>query len=276
MFRPVERSTKLKSAAGIAELVYHATVRDTRQTNRNAALALPISIFQTVLVVVIFYGFFSLMARFGARPSAIRGDFILYLLSGIFMFMTHTKAVTSVAGSEGPTSAMMNHAPMNTAIAILSAALSCLYIQTLSLLIVLGVYHVAISPIEIYDPVGSFALFILAWFSGAAVGMVFLAMKPWAPAAVGIIIIIYTRMNMIASGKMFVANQMGGAVLAMFSWNPLFHVIDQARGYIFINYNPYFSHIEQPIIVSLVLIMIGLMGEFYTRKHASISWSAGR
>jgi hypothetical protein len=24
------------------------------------------------------------------------------------------------------------------------------------------------------------------------------------------------------------------------------------------------------------LIMIGLMGEFFTRKHASASWSAGR
>jgi hypothetical protein len=26
----------------------------------------------------------------------------------------------------------------------------------------------------------------------------------------------------------------------------------------------------------LVLLMIGLMGEFYTRKHASISWNARR
>jgi hypothetical protein len=28
--------------------------------------------------------------------------------------------------------------------------------------------------------------------------------------------------------------------------------------------------------IGLVLVMIGLMGEFYTRKHASISWSARR
>jgi hypothetical protein len=25
-----------------------------------------------------------------------------------------------------------------------------------------------------------------------------------------------------------------------------------------------------------VLLMVGLMGEFYTRKHASLSWSARR
>ncbi|HGG65915.1 MAG TPA: ABC transporter permease, partial [Rhodobacteraceae bacterium] len=27
---------------------------------------------------------------------------------------------------------------------------------------------------------------------------------------------------------------------------------------------------------SVVLLMIGLMGEFYTRKHASLSWAARR
>jgi hypothetical protein len=26
----------------------------------------------------------------------------------------------------------------------------------------------------------------------------------------------------------------------------------------------------------MVLVMIGLMGEFYTRKHASLSWNARR
>jgi ABC-type polysaccharide/polyol phosphate export permease len=38
------------------------------------------------------------------------------------------------------------------------------------------------------------------------------------------------RANMIASGKMFVANALPGFMLAMFGWNPLFHCIDQARG----------------------------------------------
>ena len=29
-------------------------------------------------------------------------------------------------------------------------------------------------------------------------------------------------------------------------------------------------------IIVLVLVMIGLMGEFYTRRHVSLSWSARR
>ena len=87
---------------------------------------------------------------------------------------------------------------------------------------------------------------------------------------------IYMRANMIASGKMFVANNMPTYMLDMFNWNPLFHTIDQGRGFIFLNYNPHYSSIAYPIKVTLACLMIGLMGEFYTRKHASASWSAGR
>jgi ABC-type polysaccharide/polyol phosphate export permease len=81
---------------------------------------------------------------------------------------------------------------------------------------------------------------------------------------------------MIASGKMFVANTLPFNLLALFSWNPLFHIIDQARGFAFINYNPHYSNWQYPLIVSVVLIMLGLMGESYTRKHVSLSWGARR
>ncbi|MGB7261148.1 MAG: ABC transporter permease, partial [Albidovulum sp.] len=55
-----------------------------------------------------------------------------------------------------------------------------------------------------------------------------------------------------------------------------FHILDQARGFVFINYNPQKTSLEYPIYVTLALMMLGLMGEFYTRKHASLSWTAGR
>jgi ABC-type polysaccharide/polyol phosphate export permease len=106
--------------------------------------------------------------------------------------------------------------------------------------------------------------------------MVFLAAKPWAPELVGMITAIYQRVNMIASGKMFVANMLPGSMIALFDWNPLFHCIDQARGTIFLNYNPHYTSVEYPVWLALVCLMIGLMGEFYTRRHASASWNAGR
>ena len=161
-------------------------------------------------------------------------------------------------------------------VAISAAALASLYIQILSLSVVLWVYHAAFVPIEIYDPVGAMGMLLLSWFSGVAIGMVFLAIKPWLPGVVKVVSQVYARANMIASGKMFVANTMPSFVLAFFDWNPLFHTIDQARGFVFINYNPHFSNYTYPLLLSIVLIFIGLMGEFYTRKEASLSWQAKR
>ncbi|HID07243.1 MAG TPA: ABC transporter permease, partial [Armatimonadetes bacterium] len=34
--------------------------------------------------------------------------------------------------------------------------------------------------------------------------------------------------------------------------------------------------ISYPLTVSIILLMLGFMGESYTRKHVSISWSAGK
>jgi ABC-type polysaccharide/polyol phosphate export permease len=190
--------------------------------------------------------------------------------------MTHTKAMGAVVKAEGPASAMMKHAPMNTLVTIMSAALGSLYTQVLSLVTVLFLYHVIITPVEIDDPFGAFGMLLLSWLSGVAVGVIFLSLKPWFPGFVQIASQIYARANMIASGKMFVANIMPGTILAMFDWNPLFHCIDQARGFTFINYDPLFSSISYPIYLSLVWLMIGMMGEVYTRKYASVSWGAAR
>ncbi len=273
MFQQRTQRSTLGSALNILELIYHATVRSVRKTHGNALIGLGMSIVQTLILVAVFYIMFSIL---GLRGSTIRGDFLLYIMSGIFLFLTHNKAVGSVTGSEGPASPMMNHAPMNTTIAIASSAIGSLYIQTLALIVVLFVYHVGWGPIEIIDPISAYGMVLLAWFSGCAVGLVLLALKPWFPAVVGILQQIYTRANMITSGKMFLANATPGYIIAMFDWNPLFHCIDQARGFVFINYNPHFSSISYPLLLSLTLIMLGLMGEFYTRKQASLSWSAGK
>ncbi len=81
---------------------------------------------------------------------------------------------------------------------------------------------------------------------------------------------------MIASGKMFLANTLPTSMLVMFDWNPLFHIIDQSRGFVFINYNPHFTNWQYAFWVSVVFIVIGLMGEFFTRRRISLSWNARR
>ncbi|MFW8593883.1 ABC transporter permease [Cribrihabitans neustonicus] len=273
MFQPRPQRSRLSGLLMMGEVVFHAVVRSVRSKHNNALLALGLNLMQAVLFVLAFYVMFAVL---GLRGSAIRGDFLLYVMSGIFLFLIHTKTVSAVASAEGPSSPMMQHAPMNTVVAILSAAIGALYIQVLSLFIILFVYHVAFTPLHIEEPVAAFGMVLLSWFTGAAVGLVFLVLKPWAPSVVGILTMIYQRANMIASGKMFLANTLPSFMLAMFDWNPLFHCIDQARGFVFINYNPHFSSWHYAVSVAMVLLMIGLMGEFYTRRHVSISWSAKR
>ncbi len=273
MFQVQTAKTRRSAAFSTAEVIYHATVRNLRKTHRNALVGLFLNVLQTLMLVAVFFVMFSIL---GLRGSAVRGDFLLYIMSGIFLYITHTKTMSAIVGSEGPASPMMQHAPMSTFVAITSSALGALYMQFLSAGIVLFFYHVAYKPLVIYQPIGVIGMLLLAWFSGVAVGMMFLAIKPWFPQFTNVASTIYSRANMIASGKMFLANTLPFTMLKMFDWNPLFHIIDQARGFAFINYNPHYSSISYPLQVSVVLLMIGLMGESYTRKHASLSWSAGK
>jgi ABC-type polysaccharide/polyol phosphate export permease len=271
IFEPrVYRNTG-SSALAQLELIYHCTVQNIRATHRTGGLGIVINIIQVVVLVALFA---AVMLTLGMRGSAIRGDFLLYIMSGVFLFKVHVKAIGAVFGADGPTSPMMLHAPMNTIVSIVSSALGALYIQTVSLLVILFVYHAAFTPITIDEPVGALAAYLLAWLSGCAGGMVFRAAKPWAPRPVTLVKTVYQRANMFASGKMFLANSIPVFILPWFIWNPLFHAIDQARGYVFLNYNPHHTTMLYPLWFSLALITVGLMGEFFTRKHASASWAA--
>lgn len=273
MFRAPDTRSKARTLFGMSEVVYHSVVRNLRSSHSNAVIGLVMTMLQSLVMILAFLLMFLLL---GIRTSPIRGDFLLYIMSGIFMFMTHIKTIGAVAGGGNPIGAMMLHAPMNTLIGIISSAVSALYQQVLTMLIILSVYHIAVTPITIHDPIGAMGMLLLAWFSGVAVGMVFLALNPWIPDFAGLLKSIYTRVNMIASGKMFVVNTLPASMVAVFDWNPLFHIIDQTRGFVFLHYHPHVTSIEYPIYVSLALIMIGLMGEFYTRKSVSVSWFASR
>ncbi|WP_425046863.1 ABC transporter permease [Primorskyibacter sp. S87] len=273
MFRHRHHKSLFGGAVTMAEVIFHSVVRSVRSKHNNAFVAIGLNMLQVMVFIAAFYVMFSVL---DLRRSAVRGDFLLYVMSGIFLYMSHIKAVGAVAGAAGANSPMMLHAPMNTVISIVSAALGVLYIQLLTMFVILFGYHVAVTPIYIYDPISAFGMVLLAWFTGCAVGLVFMALKPWFPSATSVMSTVYQRANMIASGKMFLANSLPSFMLSLFDWNPLFHCIDQSRGFVFINYNPMHSSWQYAAWVAIVLIMLGLMGEFYTRRHVSLSWGARR
>ena len=73
-----------------------------------------------------------------------------------------------------------------------------------------------------------------------------LALKPWAPRAVGIVSQLYMRVNMIASGKMFVANSLPGYMRDLLRLEPaLSRHRTRHEGFAFLNYAPRYT--ETPI-----------------------------
>ena len=97
----------------ISALVYHSAVRRVRKQHNNTFIAIKVNMLKVATFVAIFYFMFIIL---GLRGAAIRGDFLVYIMSGIFLFMTHTKTMQGAFASEGPSSPMMQHAPMNTVI----------------------------------------------------------------------------------------------------------------------------------------------------------------
>ena len=254
-------------------LLYHSIVKDIRGSDGNALRGLAMEIMQMIMLVAVFYVMITVL---GMKALIVRGSFILFLISGIFLYMTHIKAVGKIAGSGDATNSMLKHAPVSTLLLILSAAFAALYIQFLSMGVILLVAHVLIEPVVFFDVKGFIMCFFIAWGSGASIGLVFLTIKPYAPRLIGLITTIYTRANMVFSGKMVLANSLPGFVLPMFLWNPLFHSIDQARGYTFINYTPRNTNLEYPVILTCACLILGIMLEHWARKYVSESWANRR
>lgn len=273
MFVQRRNRNLVQAAFTTLALIYHQTVHTLRQTHANAVIGILITMMQSVLMVA---GFLAMYWVMGVKRSPIRGDFLLFIMSGIFMFMAFNGAMAKVSGAGKSTNQMMKHGPLNTAIAMSGAALAALYTNVLSALVLIAIYHMLINPIEIENWRGALAMLVLAWFSGSALGLVFLSIRTWFPVPGQMISQVFGRANMVASGKMFAANNLPNFMLAMFDWNPLFHIIDQTRGFVFVNYTPHNSSLSYPIYVTLALLMIGLMAEFVTRNSASLSWGAGR
>ena len=273
MFIQRQNRNMFEAAITTLALIYHVTVYDLRKDHRNAVVGLVMTILQSATFIVGFLGMYMII---GVKHSPIRGDFILYIMSGIFLFMTHSQTAGAVSGAGSSVNAMVKHGPMNTAVLISGAALAVLYRQTIAVFVMLWAYHTLMAPVHIDRPLACYAMLLMAWAYGVCIGLLFLCVRMWWPQGGKIVTQLYQRINMIASGKMFVANTLPTFMLHMFSWNPLFHMIDQTRGFAFINYVPRNSDLSYAGYVMIAVLMIGLMAEFVTRNAASLSWSAGR
>ena len=261
--------TLFGASMSFMELLFHSVVRDARKSSGNATLGLLLVMLQSLMMLAIFFLLFTVL---GMRSVAIRGDFVTFLLTGIFLFLTHNKAVQSAMGAVSPVGGLTLHTPVNSLLNIMASVLSGLYLQVLGFALILLVVHILRGGLDFYNPAGLIFPFFMAWASGIAIGLMFGVLTPFAPKFMPMVSMMYRRANMITSGKMLPANYMSATMITWFDWNPLFHSIDQARGHAFVNYFPRHTNMEYPVYLSLTLVMIAMMIEFWLRKNMSQSW----
>ena len=245
-----------RGGAGFLSVLYHATVRDIRSAHANAFIAIGSEIAQALVLVILIMVFLNAL---GIGRLMVRGNAMLSVLTGVFLFLVHTRAFSRVIASAAKAGKMVRHRSTPPVLLHLSAALASLYIQTLALLVMLLATHVLFAPVEV-DAAPRAALAVgLAWFSGLGAGVLAVSLRPYAPKLVQITGSFYARGNMFFGGKMLLASGLSASVLQYFLWNPLFHVIDQARAAVFINYTATTTNLLYPFAVGAVCLLLGLM-----------------
>lgn len=259
----------LTEVYAFGSLVYALVVRDLRTEHKNAALGILISAAQPVVMGLIFYGFMVLM---GGRGGHIRGDSLTFVVIGFIIFFTHIRTVTAVAGSLRQD--MLNHQRLTPFLMISVKAISALYKNVFALIILLIANYLLRDVYELQDPLLFISVLFWCWLGGIAAGTIFLALDRYLSWG-GVLSTTYVRIMFFTSGKFFVASKIGGTIRPYFDWNPLFHLLDQGRGAIFLNYGARTTSMSYAITVVLMLLVVGFLTESYVRRHYNVSHAPG-
>ncbi len=254
-----------ESSLAFMDTMYVSIVREFRSETGGSMLGFVSALIRPLFLFAIFW----VLYEFIGRSALIRGDFLLFMMTGIFLFLAHIQAVQTLKGVGHASSGMIFYAKTSTLLNILTSALNQLYILILSVIVIMGCAYLLRGHLEVYEPGRMILPFFLAFASGLAVGLLFLALTPLAPGIIPMLFQFYRRAQMFTSGKMFLANLLPADLLPFFTWNPLFHSIDQARGHAFINYTPRNTSIEYAIYFTLAAFAIGFVIEFAMRARES-------
>ncbi len=179
MSAPRNRTSILVGAFNFIDLLFYCIVREVRSdSGGHPVLGIVMAVAKTLSMIMVFYIAFDIA---GIRASPIRGDSMLYLLSGFLLFFLHNSGVSKVVGSNSFVGPLQQHAPMKPILAIAAATLATLYLHILAVLIVLLGLYLFRGSVKIHDPAGLLLPFFLAWASGVVIGLVLMSMKPFAP-----------------------------------------------------------------------------------------------
>ncbi len=248
-------------------LVYSMTVRDLRIQQRNAALGILITIATPLATCLLFYAMMELMRM---RSAPVRGDDLTFLLTGFMVFFFHIKTASAVAGAVNPS--MMPHQRATPFMFVCVKATAAAYQNALAFIVIFSLNYLLRGVWEMQYPLTAMFAIFIAWVYGIGLGMVFLALQRYFTWA-GVVKVAYTRIMFFTSGKFFLGNN--APYREFYDWNPLFHIIDQMRSAVFVNYTAHTTTLVYPVVFTFAFLVLGFLGESYVRRNYSASHFPG-
>lgn len=261
------RQSFLVETQAFFSLLHAMTVRDLRIQHKSAALGILLAIATPLATCLLFY---AMMELLGQRTAPVRGDDLTFLLSGFLLFFLHINVTNSVAGAIMPS--MLPHQRASTFLFICVKACSSGYNGILAIVVILALNYLLRGVWEMQDPLTAILVVIIVWLYATGLGMVFLALQryfTWAK----VVKLTYTRIMFFTSGKFFLGNN--APFREFYDWNPLFHLIDQTRDAVFVNYTAHTTSLSYALIFVFAALVLGFLGESYVRRHYSASHMAG-
>lgn len=246
---------------------YYYGIALTRKRSGSVSMGFGKLLIETIFTYLVTMGMMLLIRRAGLAP--IRGDFGLYMLTGVSCFLLHNKIFKAVSNTSPVASLPLLGISEGTT--IVGTVFHEVYLQAIMVIMFLAGIYLWYGRLDIDKPVMMLAIYLIVMIWSVAMGLVFYSLTPLAPKVFSAIAQVYRRIGIMTSGKMFVGNVIGiiggGRFLfTIYLINPLFHCIDQMRGAVFENYTPIFTSIWYPLEMSGIFLVAGVIIYVGTRR----------
>lgn len=234
--------------------VLHSTsVRMIREDNGKSSLGFVTGIAEMAVYSGVIYFAITLL---GKRDVALRGDALTFVLTGLAIFIMHKKTLQAVQNAVKSNHNMLLHRPASTTVFIWGGAIGRFYNTAMMIVIVFAAKYFLTGVFDINNVFGCISMLLLAWLLGIGVGMIFHYVHYYV-SWIGIFSRAWARTMLWTSGLFFAANNIPRMYLPYLDWNPMLHIIDQSRGYAFVNYTPHNTTLTYPIVVTAIVFLIG-------------------
>ncbi len=241
--------------------IYFYAVAGIRKESGSTSIGFVILIIETFVTFLMMLAIMMLMRSMMGSAGSIRGPFGFYVFIGVSLFMMHVKMLGSVF-SKPPKDSMSAVLAISQSVKILGDILNTVYMMTIVNILFYAIL-VAYYQSTVID---NWTGFLICYFGNilwvCCIGIWSLALRGlWRWGATKLLML-YRRAAIITSGKMIPGNYIwiSGRFGGLFLINPLFHYIDQARGFAFQHYNPYVSSLSFPIQATAIGLCVGVIG----------------